>query len=201
MAIVSPNNPTGLAIAEAEFRAVAERSGDMLLLCDFAYTDLADNDLTQVALEHPNAIVTRSLSKAFGLAGVRVGYACGNLDLIECLRAAGSPYSVAGPSLALAEEWLTLGAETVGRYLARIRDERKELAAALAGKAQRVWPSQANFVLASFDDAEAIADHFAERGIAIRRFPDKPALADCVRITCPGNPVAFERVLRAVEEA
>ncbi|MEM8681708.1 MAG: histidinol-phosphate transaminase, partial [Planctomycetota bacterium] len=112
VAFVSPNNPTGSTISVDEVRAVAEDVPQAALLIDQAYAEFEnertrDQQLTEVALrELPHAIVVRTFSKSFGLAGLRMGYALGQPELIDWLRRAGSPYPVAGPALEIAMEAL-----------------------------------------------------------------------------------------------
>src|SRR6266704_1902115 len=86
IAIVSPNNPTGGVATLADVRRIAEHAPDALVLLDHAYVEYADDDLTAAVLDVPNVVVVRTLSKAWGLAGCRVGYAIGSPDIIPLLR-------------------------------------------------------------------------------------------------------------------
>ena len=195
VAIVSPNNPTGAVVGrEAIARAAAVAPA---LLVDLAYVDFADDDPTSLALTLPNAIVFRTFSKAWGLPALRVGYAIGPEPWIGWMRAAGGPYPVSGLSLALVQRWLEIGAEATAAFVARVREERRELEALLGARAE---PSQANFVFARFDDAERVRTELARRGIAVRIFPNDPALAGALRITLPGEPAAFARLRTAFKE-
>ena len=133
-------------------------------------------------------------AKTRGLAGIRVGYAAGPAEIIGWLRAVGTPYPVSTPSLALAHAALDVDDDAWQPALIRIRLERSRLIKRLCAGGARPLPSQANFVLASFADAGAVADGLARRGIAVRRFPDDPALAPCLRITCPGDAARFTRL-------
>jgi histidinol-phosphate aminotransferase len=200
IAVVSPNNPTGAAATAADLRAVAAAAPHAVIIVDLAYADFANEDLTDSALALPNAVVVRSLSKSWGLAGLRVGFAAGPVQIVRWLRAAGGPYSVAGPSLALAAEWLQRGGDAMRAYVDRIRFERQELARVLRSAGADVTDSQANFVFARFQTAEHIWAALAERGIAVRRFPSAPDLSDGLRITCPGNERDFARLIQAINE-
>src|SRR5262245_523924 len=133
IAIVSPNNPTGAVASASDVQALAAAAPHALLIVDLAYADFADEDLTACALALPNAVAVRSLSKSWGLAGLRVGYAAGPARIIRWLRAAGGPYSVSGPSLALATEWLQQGESAMREYVERIRYERTLLGEVLRG--------------------------------------------------------------------
>ncbi len=198
--LTSPQNPTGAVCTAEDLRQVAAAAPDALLLVDLAYAEFAEPDLTAAALALPNAIVVRTFSKAYGLAGLRVGYALGPAALLLPLRACGSPFPVAGPSLAMALAALQRGPDRTA--LQRIAAERRELAALLARAGARPRPSQANFVLVGFAEGRApdIATALARRGIAVRAFPGDPFLSDCLRITCPGDEAAFDRLRRALGE-
>jgi len=204
VALVTPNNPTGAVIEEAAIRAVAAAAPGALMLVDLAYGELADVDVTQAALSLGNAIVFRTLSKAWGLAGARVGYAVGPAELVAPLRAVAPPYAVAATSLAIAAERLRTGEADVLAYVRRVRSERAALVELLRALGTRPVVSQANFVftrLASPARALGLRDGLAARGIGVRAFPEDEAIADGVRITCPGDERNFVRLagaLRAV---
>ena len=102
--VVSPNNPTGSVIDEPVLNKIATSFG--LVVLDAAYAEFADTDLTEAALSLDNVVVVRTLSKAFGIAGLRVGYLVGPADLISEISAYGNPYPVSSVSLQLAEEAL-----------------------------------------------------------------------------------------------
>ena len=110
VAIVSPNNPSGAVASRADIEMVSnEIPNDSVVLLDAAYVEFADHDLTEFALSLPNVIVTRTLSKAWGLAGLRVGYAASRSENIRSLSEIGSPYPVSSVALALAAEELQTG--------------------------------------------------------------------------------------------
>ena len=195
IAVVSPNNPTGATASRDDLTRLAEAGP--LLIVDQTYAEFADQDLTKTALRLPNALVVRSLSKTWGLAGLRVGYVVGPRELVDRLRAAGQPYPVSGPSLAIARRWLEVGADRMATYIERIRRERQDLHEILAGLGASPYPSQANFVLARFPDACWVRDALAALGVIVRLFPRH------LRIGCPGNPGDFARLedaLRTVLE-
>ncbi|MGD8452766.1 MAG: histidinol-phosphate transaminase [Phycisphaerae bacterium] len=198
IAVVSPNNPTGAVASAADLEALSSAAPRALLIVDAAYTEFADEDLTPVALGLPNAVVVRSLSKAWGLAGLRVGYAAGSQRLIDALRAAGSPYSVSGPSLALAAAWLERGPARVHHFVTRVQAERLALSRLLRELDAEPLPSQANFVLARFRYARGVYDGLAGLGIAVRMFPGRPELDGQLRITCPGDVASFDRLTAAL---
>ncbi|HZD24434.1 MAG TPA: aminotransferase class I/II-fold pyridoxal phosphate-dependent enzyme [Acidimicrobiia bacterium] len=197
--IVSPNNPTGSVISDADLRKLADRFETVVL--DAAYAEFADEDLTGVGLELDNVIVLRTLSKAFGLAGLRVGYALGSPDVIAELTAFGSPYSVSALSAKLAETVLESATEQAERFASVIAGERTRLFEVLDDLHAGPLPSRANFVLATNVDPDWVVPAAASLGVGLRRFPDHRDLAKSVRIGLPGDPEGFQRltqVLRTV---
>jgi histidinol-phosphate aminotransferase len=206
IAVVSPNNPTGAIATAADLSRLSAAAPDALLLIDQAYTEFADVDLTPEALDLPNAIIIRTLSKAWGLAGLRIGCALGPPDILSRLRAAGGPFTTPSPSLALAAAALEHRAQSdsSARYIDRVRSERAVLAALINELGGEAWPSQGNFVLARFSDAGHICAALAADGIAVR--PMAPRwqawdLEGCIRITCPGDAIAFERLTGSLRRA
>lgn len=203
IAVVSPNNPTGAVATARDLQRLSGAVPGAVLLVDLAYGEFADVDLTAEALALPNAIVARTLSKAWGLAGVRAGCAVGAAALIEELRAAGSPYSVSGPAVALATAWLARGGPAVAAVVERVRVERRDLAGMLGAAGLDVASSQGNFVFARCGGAaraEALVTGLAARGIAVRGFAGRAGLADAVRISCPADAAAFARLQQALAE-
>lgn len=195
--IVSPNNPTGSAISPDQLRAVAQVFP--LLILDAAYEEFAGEPLTEAALELGNVIVLRTLSKAWGLAGLRVGYATGPPPLIDALSGFGNPYPVSAVSTAAAVNALQRS-ETF-EFTDTVRQQRETLTAVLADAGVPALPSQANFVLARFEDAEWVISAARALGIGLRRYPDRPGMEHHVRITLPGSEPEFGRLLHALRSA
>lgn len=200
--VVTPNNPTGAVATAADLRRLSAAAPHALLIVDLAYVEFADVDVTMAALELPNALVFRTLSKAWGLAGLRVGYAVGPETCIGWLRAVGLPYPISAPSIAVALERIENGDADMTAFVSRVKVERAELSALLRDLgAEMVVSSQGNFVFAHVPDAVWLRDAMAGLGIAIRAFPNKPGLTCAVRITCPGDADLFSRLERALRTA
>lgn len=199
VAVVSPNNPTGSVIGREELDALARGVGRRLLLLDHAYVELADEDLTAAALAHPNAVVVRTLSKAWGLAGLRLGYAVARPAVAALIRRAGQPYPVSAASLAVAERLAAGDGVYAAAYAARVRRLRRVLLDGLAARGIDVPPSQANFVLPRLGPALWVRDGLAGLGIAVRVFPENSRLADRARITVPDDEAGVERLLAAID--
>lgn len=200
--VVTPNNPTGAVVDEAALRALSAAAPRAALLVDLAYTEFADVDLTGVVRSLPNAIQFRTLSKAWGLAGARVGYAVGPAELIGYLRAAGNPYAVSAPSIALALRRLATGEEAMRAYVARAKSERVALRAALRAIGGDAPESQGNFAFARMptrEGAQWLTDAMAGLGVKIRLLQLGDGAA--VRVTCPGDDAALARVLDGIAAA
>jgi histidinol-phosphate aminotransferase len=200
VAVVSPNNPTGLVAAPTDLARLSEAAPSALLAVDLAYTEFADVDLTRAALALPNAVVLRTFSKALGLAGLRVGYAAGPKPLVDLLRAAGHPYAVSSISLAIAEARIQGGLADVARHVDAVRRERVRLEALLRRAGALVTRSQGNFAFARLDGARRVHGELARRGVSVRAFCDTPLIGDGLRITVPGGEAEFETLMAALAE-
>jgi histidinol dehydrogenase len=187
-----PNNPTGNVWPREQVLGLCELPG-VWPVVDEAYWEFAGENLTDALREHPRLLLLRTMSKAFGAAGLRVGYAIGAPERLTALRAVSQPWAVgrfdqAGAEAALAARSVML--ERV-QVLARERDR---LVAALAA-----YPSRTNFVLFRVGpDAAAVQARLRALGVAVRRYPD-PELAGCLRVSV-GTPEENDRFLAALKE-
>lgn len=203
--LCSPNNPTGDAYELDEVAALADGLSALVVI-DEVYLEFAEESLglepnarSAVALQaaHPNVLVLRSLSKAYGMAGARVGYLVAPDALAARFDAVRLPSSVATPSEALALE--SLGDPDRARARrAQVIVERDRLASTLDKLGCRVLPSVANFVTFRPPDADVLADGLASRGIIVRRYPAGP-MRGWLRATARIGPEA-DRAIRALEE-
>ncbi|MEC8513086.1 MAG: aminotransferase class I/II-fold pyridoxal phosphate-dependent enzyme [Planctomycetota bacterium] len=190
--VVSPNNPTGAVATAADVLRACDEAPDALVVVDQAYGEFADEDLTGAALSRPNAVVLRTMSKAYGAAGLRVGFAVGRPELLRVLEAAGNPYPCAAPSLDAA---LQLLGTDLDASIEAVRAERVVLVERLRALGLDAAPSQGNFVYARTPAADALRVRVAEEGVAIRSF------GRAVRVTCPASARDFQRLLTALEVA
>jgi histidinol-phosphate aminotransferase len=198
IALVTPNNPTGAWCTPADLTRLLDHAAPTPVLVDLAYAEYADDDLTPVALAHSNAILVRTLSKAWGLAGLRIGCAIAAPPWRDRVRAVCNPYPVGGLAAALALAWLDRGCDWVAARVARVRAERDALAPLLRTLAGQPLPSRANFIAARFPDAWALADALAALGVGVRRFRRDSPFANYLRITCPGDEREFADLARAL---
>jgi len=194
--LVSPNNPTGAVITRDEFVEVVARLPRTLVLHDQAYREFCDPefDLTEDALNHPNVVLVRTFSKAWGGAGLRAGYAVGDPRVVDWLRRIGQPFPVSQLTLDVLEATVTPDAEPSRERIGKIRAQRDELIETLSELGAEPLPSQANFVGARFTDAAWVRTAMASLGIAIRGFPGRSELNSLLRTTMPGNDRDFERL-------
>jgi histidinol-phosphate aminotransferase len=190
--IVSPNNPTGAVVKPAELELLASHFEHVVV--DGAYEEFAEQGLTKTALTLGNVVVVRTLSKAYGLAGLRLGFLLGPPETISRISAFGNPYPVSGPSIDLALGRLSEPADGTVSFVTGIKSRRSRLTDELTSLGLDVLPSQANFVLAVGPTASWLADGARSLGIALRRFGEEPALADAVRITVPRTDEEMERL-------
>ena len=198
--VVSPNNPTGAVAPAQDVRRIAAAAPNAVVLIDHVYVEYADEDLTPAVRDLENVIVVRTMSKAWGLAGCRVGYAMGSPNAIARLRAAGAPYPVAAPSIALALAQLRGGEAALRAHVTQVRAERANLRELLCARGVDARASQANFILADFGPRAAfVRDGLRAREILVRDFPARAGLATRLRITLPGDPADFERLTTALD--
>lgn len=206
VSLVTPNNPTGGVISLQAIRDVSRALPGTWLMVDLAYGEFADEDPMREVLALPNVVVIRTFSKAFAMAGARVGYAAGPERLINALRAVGEPFAVSGPSAAVAAARLEKFEEVVKPSVARVRSEREAIARVLVDVGARPFASQANFVLGEFaSEARAawVWRALLSLGVLVRAYgPGYPQpLPRCLRITCPGDDAACERLLAGLRAA
>ena len=187
MLVCTPNNPTGPAVRAAELEALLDAvPRDVLVLLDEAYVEFVRDpkapDALAVWRTRPNVAVLRTFSKAYGLAGLRVGYAVARPRLATGIRAASTPFGVSNVAQLAAVASLAAGAEMRTR-VERIVAERTRMLTGLRAQGWDVPDSQANFVwLALGEHAKSFADRSARAGVLVR-----PFAGDGVRISVGEN--------------
>jgi len=201
--LCSPNNPTGNLLDEPAMLALCRELADQSLVCvDEAYLEFAARrSLATRLAEFPNLVVLRTLSKAYALAGARLGTLIAGEDIVALLKRIIPPYAIPSSTV---EQVIAL-TEAPQRAIAadRIRvllDERREASRRLALMpcVERVHPSDANFLLVQFRDARAALEAGKDVGLLVRDFSSAPGLANCLRISI-GTPEQNERLLAALE--
>lgn len=180
--LANPNAPTGTMVPPA---AVAELAGRFrgVVLVDEAYVDFADENCLAVVGEHENVVITRSLSKAYSLAGLRFGYCVANAGVIDELLKVKDSYNCDAVSIIAATAAIE-DQEYARRTWEHVRSERARVTDELNSLGWTVLPSSANFVLASVPGGRAQATYLGlkEQGVLVRYF-DKAGLRDKLRIS------------------
>ncbi len=183
LALANPNNPTGTQIPKSDLRAVLEAAPQTLVLVDEAYYDFSGETVLPWIRKYPNLAVTRTFSKAFGLAALRMGYLFANPELTEILHRAQNPFAV--NSLALAAACVAIEHEDyVRKYAGEIRANRAEFCRWLDAHEIPYVPSAANFVLTRVGErAPDIAKRLRAEGILVRDWSYDPHLKGYLRFT------------------
>ncbi|MBB6186732.1 histidinol-phosphate transaminase [Rhodanobacter sp. MP7CTX1] len=203
--ICTPNNPTGQCIPRADVERLAQAlAGRALLVVDEAYVEFADTgSVAELIDQYENVAVLRTLSKAWALAGARIGSLLANAEVIGLLRRIMPPYPLPLPCVSAALSALSVPGQVSAReHLAIVREQRALMHDALCRLpgVREVLPSQANFLAVRFDDAGIIYRRLLAAGIVVRDVRRYPNLDDALRITI-GTPAENARVLAVLQEA
>lgn len=180
--LCSPNNPTGTRMGDDALRALLAGTTSVVLL-DEAYADYADGDATGLLDEFANLVVVRTMSKAFGLAGLRIGYALGDPGTIGSVTASRGPYKVGALAEAVALGVLRDDVAWVRERVAEVRALRSWFSARLADAGFEVLKSQANFVALLVDDALVLFERLLAAGVLARAYRSLPVFGDVIRVT------------------
>ncbi len=205
--LCSPNNPTAQAEPDGaiptllgQIAADAAQDGRPLpiVVVDEAYAEFAGQSSADLRFDHPNLITIRTASKAYALAGLRVGFAIARPELVAQMNPIRPPGSVSTASVTVVTEALRDDDLAAG-VVARVATERARLSAALADAGWAVGPSVTNFLLVdlrSVDRATAAAEALLRRGLVPRTFPESHPLADHLRLTVR-SPDQNDRLIEA----
>jgi histidinol-phosphate aminotransferase len=199
--ITNPHNPTGLPVDQEAILTIVRSAPHALVFVDEAYVDFGGGSLADEArfASHPNLVVGRTFSKAYGLAGLRAGALVAAPATLASLRDRVPPYSI-NIAAALALPAALRDTQHYEWYLAEVRESKRLLYAALDRLGVVYWPSDANFVLARFGDrAPAVVHGLRTRGVHVRDRSGDPGCEGCVRITT-GVVDHTARCIAAIEE-
>ncbi len=200
--IPNPNAPTGIALSRAEIAALLADHPDAPMVIDEAYVDFGAETAIPLVASHPNLLVVQTMSKSRALAGLRIGYAIGDADLIEALtrvKDSFNSYPLGRPAQAGAIASLDDDAY-FQRSRAQVIAGRERLTSGLAGLGFDVLPSSANFVFARHPahHGAALAAALRQRAVIVRHFA-APRISDYLRITV-GTDGQIDRLLSALAE-
>jgi histidinol-phosphate aminotransferase len=179
--LCSPNNPTGEAFDRDTVERIVNGAAGLVII-DQAYAEFGGDSFTDLVSAGRPVLVTRTMSKAFGLAGLRVGYGIGSPDVVGEIMKARGPYKVS----ALAERAAIAALESDRRWVtdrvANVVANRARFRRELAQRGVASLPSAANFVLVPVKDCAAVSEALRRRGIGVRALPSLPGVGDAVRI-------------------
>lgn len=195
--LCSPNNPTGNSFPREDMLRLADEFEGMVVV-DEAYIDFAEAaSLKSEIAQRQNIIVLQTMSKAWAMAGLRVGLALADKRVVELMSQVKYPYNINVATMSIVSGLLTKG---IDAEVAEIKAQRVVLAEALKGMkmVQRVYPSDANFVLARFDDADAVYDFLIADGIIVRNRNRVRGCEGCLRLTV-GLPEENEKLIKSLK--
>jgi histidinol-phosphate aminotransferase len=183
IAVANPNNPTGAAVSEEILLRIAEAAPHAALLVDEAYFEFHGETLLTRTARPSNIFVARTFSKAYGLAGLRIGVLVGEHQQMAIVRRVASPYNVNAVALAVLPEALRDTAY-VGHYADQVRRNRNVLEQELSALGLHYWPSRGNFVLVRVGPAhKEFVQSLRDRGILVRDRDSDPGCEGAVRLT------------------
>ena len=196
----TPNNPTGQLIPLDDLKRIADAAPAAVILVDEAYIEFGGQTFLPELANHPNVLVGRTFSKAYGLAGMRVGVLIGQRDVLDPIREVTLPFNINAAAIAA-----TLAAledrEFLPRYACEVADSRLRLYAACDRLGLGYWRSAANFVLVRVgDDVAHFVAALAARGVHVRDRSKDPATPGCIRITA-GITAHTDAAIAALETA
>lgn len=191
--IINPNNPTGSLATVEQIEAVLIAHPEVAVMVDEAYFEFSGVTAAPLLERHGNLVITRTFSKAFALAGLRLGYALSNPDFITQLHKLRNPYNVnmmavvaAGAQLAAPDGWR--------EYVTEVMERAKPMVERFFDEHGIVYtPSAGNFLLVRPDDPQAAADFLRENGILVR--PQRPPVEDTFRLSI-GTAADMERFIK-----
>lgn len=199
--LCSPNNPTGNSFDEERITRLLEEFSGIIVL-DEAYIDFSkQKSWAQKVVQYPNLIVLQTMSKSFGLAGIRLGIAFADEELISYMMKIKAPYNINKLTAQYAIRAFEK-LDTIRFNIDSIRKEREQLADKLKrlNIVRKIHPSEANFLLVKFDNARKLYQKLAGNGIIVRYRGNEPLCDDCLRITV-GTPDENERLISALKKA
>ena len=205
--LCSPNNPTGTVLSRPAIQRIVDEAPGVVIL-DEAYAEFAECDTMELVARSDRLLISRTMSKAFGLAGLRIGYAVGAPTLVAEVEKSRGPYKVNALAELAAVTALTEDMAWVRAHVAAAIESRDRLVQALRALGLTPLDSQSNFVFIPLTGAAHIAKRMRQLGVAVRPFdglpPVSPALrasgGDALRISVGPWPLV-KRALAALETA
>jgi len=194
--LCSPNNPSGNAFEAAQILELVDRFPGIVVL-DEAYSDFSSKgSLRYQIAQRPNLVILQTFSKAYGMAGLRIGMAFANAYIIDLMNRVKYPYNISQATLDAAVKALD---EPVLARVAQIVVQRSRLSSALLRFpfVKKVWPSDANFLLVQVSDPDRLYQHLLADGIIVRNRSRVTGCAGCLRFTV-GTPAENDNLLKSL---
>lgn len=197
--VCSPNNPTGNCEPLDSIRALAAEAPGLVVV-DEAYMEFADPAESARPLldELANVVLVKTFSKAWRLAGVRIGYMLADPELVDAMRRVRLPYHLSAITQMVGRAAITHADETL-QLVRSIADERDRISLELQAMGVRTYPSRANFVLFEVGDPDDVWQGLLDRGVLVRNYSGQPLLERCLRVTA-GLPEETDAFLKAMKE-
>ena len=197
--VCSPNNPTGGCSPVAAVEAMLDVAPGLVIV-DEAYGefDMHDHSCVSLLPDNPNLVITKTFSKAWRLAGVRIGYMLADPDLVRDLARVRLPYHLSAITQAVGVAALRHSSETL-ELVRSICSQRDRITVELQSLGVTTFPSSANFVLFEVEDAQGVWAALLERDVLIRKYDEVPGLESCLRVTA-GLPEETDAFLAAIKE-
>ena len=198
MFVCSPNNPTGNSFEEKDIRTILENFRG-ILVADEAYIDFSSRrSLVSLIDEYPNLIVLQTLSKAFGMAGLRIGLAFGNPQVMDLFAKVKYPYNISSAAMMAASSLLNRDIRSEIDVLKRERERVSAELCCVRG-IEKVWPSDANFLLVKVKNPRGLYGFLLAKKVIVRDRSSATGCAGCLRITI-GTPQENDRLLMLVRQ-
>jgi histidinol-phosphate aminotransferase len=178
----TPNNPTGQLISIEDLKRISRAAGNAIVLIDEAYIEFGGESFVPHVTQHPNVLVGRTFSKAYGLAGMRVGIVIGQPPALQPVRDVTLPFNINVMALTAVQAALE-DTEFLPRYAAEVAESRELLYAACRRLGLQYWESAANYVLVRVGETTPFIQALSARRIHVRDRSKDPATPGCVRIT------------------
>lgn len=198
--LCSPNNPTGNSFSETAVATLLKQFSGIVII-DEAYIDFSTQESWLDRLEtYPNLIVTQTLSKAYGLAGIRLGVCYASAQIIRILNSIKPPYNINQLTQNKAIERLQ-DIERVAQEVHTIQQEKEKLIQALNTMPfiTKIYPSDANFILLEVDNADKRYQQLIQKGIVVRNRTKEPLCTNCLRITV-GTTIENQQLINTLQE-
>jgi histidinol-phosphate aminotransferase len=200
--VCSPNNPTGVAPSRDAVDYVIERAPGLVII-DEAYAEFSGGGRVAEAPKHDRVLVTRTLSKAFGMAGFRIGYGTGNATLVHDVLKVRGPYKENAPGERAAAAALREDVGWMRKLAAQAVENRERFASDLRAHGFTPFPSDANFLLVPVAHAARVSELMRTKGVAVRPYPGLRGIGDTLRITIGPWPLMVrvrEELVAAVDK-